>query len=296
MQPYNNCQDWPVASGHPRFQENDMDPLQALVLGIVQGLTEFLPISSSGHLALIPWLFGWKDPGLTFDVALHMGTLIAVIGYFWRDWVDMFGGFARTVRRRSMADDAQGRLFWLLVVASIPGAIVGALAESAAANALRAPAVVASLMIGVAFLLIAAEAAGSRKRLLKDIGLSDAVIVGISQAIAICPGVSRSGITMTTGLFAGLSRETAARFSFLMSTPIIAGAGLFSLRHVLKEGLPSDERMAFFLGFLAAAAVGYLAISVLLRYIQHHSLRVFAYYRFAFGALVLAIVLIGVRG
>lgn len=265
-------------------------------MGVVQGLGEFLPISSSGHLILVPWLFGWKDPGLTFDIALHMGTLLAVVAFFWRDWVDLVGGFARSLRSRQVAEDPAAKLFWLVAIASVPGAVIGALGESAAEGVLRSPPIIAGFMIAVAFLLIAAERFGSRKRALKDTRLSDALIIGLSQAIAICPGVSRSGITMSTGLFLGQTRESAARFSFLLSTPIIAGAGLYNLRHIVKGGLPVDERLAFLIGFATAAVVGYLAIGVLLRFIQRYSLRAFAYYRFGFGALVIAVVLLRAGG
>jgi len=273
-----------------------LDPFQALVMGIVQGLTEFLPVSSSAHLVLLPWLFGWRDPGLTFDVALHIGTLFAVIGYFWRDWWQLVGGLGRSLSRRRLADDPQARMFWLLVIASVPGAVVGALAEDAVESWLRAPAIIAALTIGLGLVLVLAEAIGSRDRLMKHLGLGDAILIGISQALAVCPGVSRSGVTITTGLFRGLTRDAAARFSFLMSTPIIAGAGLYNLRHLLTGGLPADERLGFAIGFTAAAVVGFLAIKLLLRYLQRNSLLVFAYYRFALGALIFAVILAGVRG
>ena len=273
-----------------------LDPFQALVMGIVQGLTEFLPVSSSAHLVLLPWLFGWRDPGLTFDVALHIGTLFAVIGYFWRDWWQLLGGLGRSLSGRRPADDPQARMFWLLVIASVPGAVVGALAEDAVESWLRAPAIIAALTIGLGLVLVLAEAIGSRDRLMKHLGLGDAILIGISQALAVCPGVSRSGVTITTGLFRGLTRDAAARFSFLMSTPIIAGAGLYNLRHLLTGGLPADERLGFAIGFTAAAVVGFLAIKLLLRYLQRNSLLVFAYYRFALGALIFAVILAGVRG
>jgi undecaprenyl-diphosphatase len=272
-----------------------MDPLQALIMGILQGLTEFLPISSSGHLILLPWLLGWPDPGLTFDVALHMGTLLAVLAYFWSDWVELVKGAIRTITRRRYQDDRQARLFWLLVIASIPGAVVGALAEKAAETWLRAPAIVATLMIGLGILLLLADRFGNQKRQLYQIGLSDAIIVGISQAFAVMPGVSRSGVTITAGLFRGLDRATAARFSFLMSTPIIAGASLFNMRHVVQGGLPVDERLAFGIGVLSAALAGFMSIKLLLYYLQNNSLRVFAYYRFAVGLAVFALLLTGIR-
>lgn len=272
-----------------------MDPFQALAMGIVQGLTEFLPISSSAHLVLLPWLLGWNDPGLTFDVALHIGTLLAVVGYFWRDWWQILLGLGRTLTGRRLADDVEARLFWLLVVASIPGAVVGALAENAVESWLRAPAIIAALTIGLGLVLVLAEALSSRDRLLKHLGLGDSILIGISQALAVCPGVSRSGITITTGLFRGLTRDAAARFSFLMSTPIIAGAGLFNLRHLVKDGIPAGEGLAFAIGFVAAAVVGFLAIKLLLHYLQRNSLHIFAYYRFALGLFIFGLLLAGVR-
>lgn len=267
-----------------------MDPIQALILGIVQGLTEFLPVSSSAHLVVFPWLFQWKDPGLTFDVSLHAGTLLAVIAYFWRDWVRLVHGAWLGVKAGRPAGNGEARMFWLLALASIPGALAGAVLEDAAETTLRAPALISALLVGVGVILIVGERLGSRDRLLKHIGVRDAVLIGISQALAILPGVSRSGITITTGLFRGLTRDAAARFSFLMSTPIIGGAALFNMRHLAK-GLSGDERQAFAIGFTAAAVVGFLAIKLLMSYVQRNSLMVFAYYRFGFGALILGLLL-----
>lgn len=272
-----------------------MDPLQALAMGALQGLAEFLPISSSAHLILLPWLFGWHDPGLSFDVALHMGTLIAVLSYFWQDWLILLRGMMRTITGRQLTSDSYGRLFWLLVISSIPGAVVGALLEQEAETWLRAPAVVATFMIGLGLLLMLAEATGKRNRLLTQIGLRDSTLLGLSQALAIMPGVSRSGITITTGLFRGLTRDAAARFSFLMSTPIIAGAGIFNMGHLVKNGIPGDERLAFAIGIVSAMLVGFLAIKVLLYYLQRNSLRIFAYYRLAAGLAIFILLLTGLR-
>jgi undecaprenyl-diphosphatase len=272
-----------------------MDPFQAMVKGVLQGLTEFLPISSSAHLVLIPWLFGWQDSGLTFDVALHVGTLFAVLAYFWRDWWQMLQSMVRTLAKRRLDDDPAARMFLLLVLASIPAAVVGAIAEEAVESWLREPLIIAALLIGLGALMLVAEAIASRDRLLKHIGLPDAVLIGLSQALAICPGVSRSGITITAGLFRGLTREAAARFSFLMSMPIIGGAGIYNLRHLVSDGLPPGEQLSFAIGFISAAVVGFLTIKLLLHYLQRNSLRVFAYYRFALGLLVLTFALVGPR-
>ena len=271
-----------------------MDPIQALAMGVVQGLTEILPISSSAHLVLLPWVFGWSDPGLTFDVALHLGTLIAVVAFFWRDWVGLIGGFWRTLTARRKVDDREARLFWLVVFASVPGAIAGAALESQAESAFRAPLVVAGLMIGLGIVLMVAEYVSTQTKLLEHVGIGDSAWIGIAQALAIMPGVSRSGITISAGMFRGFTREAAARFSFLMSTPIIAGAALFQLRHLLG-GIPANEQMAFIVGVATSAVVGYLAIRLMLSYVQHHSLRVFAYYRFAIGVGIVLLLLTGTR-
>lgn len=271
-----------------------MDPIQAMVLGVVQGLTEFLPISSSAHLVLFPWLLGWSDPGLTFDVSLHVGTLIAVLAYFWKDWLRLFGSLARLGRGDAGAS-GEAKLLGLLVIASIPGAIVGVLLESAAETWLRAPAIIGALTFGLGVLLVIAEVVGKRKRLLPGIRLGDAALIGLSQALAIFPGVSRSGITITAGLFRGFTRDAAARFSFLMSTPIIFGAGVYNTRNLLESGLPADQQFGFAIGFLSAAIVGFLTIKLLLHYLQRNSLLVFAYYRFALAALIFAAILSGVR-
>ncbi len=253
---------------------------QAFVLGLVQGLGEFLPISSSAHLVVTPWLFGWHDPGLTFDVALHVGTLLAVVGFFWRDWVSLISHGLRFDGTR------EGGLFWLLVIATIPGAAAGYTLEKYAESAFRAPALVALMLALLGAILYAADRRGQKHREVDQIRLLDAIWIGISQAFAIIPGVSRSGATMTMGLVQGLTREAAARFSFLMIAPITAGAALLKLRHLTG----ADLNAPFIVGTVTSAVVGALSIKFLLGYLQRHSFRIFAWYRLAFAAVILLVI------
>ena len=255
---------------------------QAIVLGLCQGLGEFLPISSSAHLVLIPWLFHWEDPGLTFDIALHIGTLIAVIIYFWKDWLRLVTqGF--TAPRTT-----DGRLFWYLVIATVPGAIVGYALEQKAETIFRTPLLIAVSLIVMGAILFWAESKSAKKDDLKNITLRTSFLIGLSQALAIIPGVSRSGITMTTGLLSGLNREAAARFSFLLSTPIILGAAIIKVPHLVCQ--PGMINTNFLIGMVVACITGIASISFLLRYIQTKTFLPFVWYRFALGALVIIII------
>jgi undecaprenyl-diphosphatase len=252
---------------------------QAIVLGIVQGLTEFLPVSSSAHLILVPWLFKWpEDPGLAFDVVLHLGTLLALLVFYWREWLDMVLSLANGNR-------AQRRLLFLLIVASVPGAIIGVLLEKQAETIFRSPVLIAGTLAILGVLLWAADAYGSRKRKIDDITFLDAILVGLSQALAIIPGVSRSGATITTARFLGIDRADAANFSFLMATPIIAGAGLVEARKFFHSGLTAQLGW----GFTASAVFGLLAIFGLLKFVRTHSYRSFAIYRIALAILVVVV-------
>jgi undecaprenyl-diphosphatase len=275
---------------------------QAIVLAIVQGLTEFLPISSTAHLWLVPWLLGWKDPGLTFDVALHAGTLVAVLAYFWRYWVEMAtlvlgrggdgaGAPNPAVRGHSAQADLRQnpRLLWYLVVATIPAGLAGWRFEHAAEEQLRSPIVVGAALIVIGLFMWAGDRLGKRERDLGHVGLLDSFLVGVAQALAVIPGVSRSGITMTAGLFRRMKRETAARFSFLLSTPLIAGAALKKGLEIRHAGLPQDMRLPFLCGVLVSALVGYLVIAVLIRYLERRTFKVFVVYRIALGVVVLLI-------
>jgi len=259
--------------------------LQAIVLGLFQGLGEFLPISSSAHLVLVPWLFHWEDPGLTFDIALHVGTLIAVIAYFWKDWLRLVTqGF-------TAPKTTDGRLFWYLVIATVPGAIVGYALEKKAETIFRTPLLIAVALIVMGAILYWAERKSAKKDDLSNITLRTSFLIGLSQALAIIPGVSRSGITMTTGLFSGLSREAAARFSFLLSTPIILGAAIIKVPYLVRH--PDVIDANFLIGMVVAFITGIASISFLLRYVQTKTFLPFVWYRFAIGALV--IILINVR-
>jgi len=256
--------------------------IHALILGIVQGLGEFLPISSSAHLVLIPWLFGWEDPGLTFDVALHMGTLLAVVLYFGKDWVELF----KAALRRRASDDK--RIFWYIVVATIPGGLFGLALEKQAENAFRNPLLIGIMMIVMGLILYIADKK-PRIRKMDTMSLADSLWIGLSQALAIIPGVSRSGSTMTAARFLAMTREDAARFSFLMSTPIILGAGVLKLRHLTMAAL----NLPFFVGVISSFVVGILSISFLLRYLKNSNFGLFVGYRVIVGVIVIAFALAG---
>ncbi|NLH26908.1 MAG: undecaprenyl-diphosphatase UppP [Syntrophomonadaceae bacterium] len=256
---------------------------QSVVMGLVQGLGEFLPISSSAHLVLVPWFFNWLDPGLTFDIALHIGTLIAVIAYFWRDWVKLIMGAFQGTKSK------EGRLFWYLVLATIPGAIMGLLLEEKAETVFRNPVLIAVMLIVLGVILYWADRKGRKLTDVNNISLGQSLMIGISQALAIIPGVSRSGITMTTGLLLGLTREGAARFSFLLSAPVIFGAGLIKVPDILAN--PGMINTPFLIGMLVSALSGAASIGFLLKYVQKKNFLPFVWYRFLLGAVVLLVAL-----
>jgi undecaprenyl-diphosphatase len=258
----------------------------AVTLGLIQGLSEFLPISSSAHLILAPWFFGWPDPGLTFDVALHVGTLIAVVIYFWRDWIALF-------RPAPRPRSPEGRLFWLLIVGAIPGGIAGALLDNLAEQTLRSPLLIAGTLSVMGLVLFAADHWGRRDRGLLDISPSDAVLIGIAQALAIVPGVSRSGTTIAMARGRGIERADAARFSFLLGSPIILGAALFKLRHLV--GVPGAIDGPFLAGVATSAVVGMLSIGFMLRYLRNAGFGIFVVYRLLLAGLVIATLVLGLR-
>jgi undecaprenyl-diphosphatase len=254
--------------------------IRDVILGIIQGLTEFLPVSSSAHLAIIPWLFGWNDPGLGFDVALHLGTLLALLIYYRQDWIAMIVSVFKGGRE-------QRRLLLLLIVASIPGAVFGLLFEKQAETVFRSPLLIAAMMTALGVLLWVFDRSRKLRRTVGDMTLRDAVLIGLSQAFAIIPGVSRSGVTITTALALRVRRDDAANFSFLMATPIIAGAGLVKAHELIKNGLDS----ALAAGFIASAVFGLLAISMLVNYVRVRSYQPFVWYRIAFAVVVIIVYL-----
>jgi undecaprenyl-diphosphatase len=258
---------------------------QALILGILQGLSEFLPISSSAHLALAPWILHWPDPGLAFDVALHFGTLVAVIWYFWAEWIRLLIAAKDIVVKRRVETEAEKRVV-LLIIATIPGAIAGLALEKQAEHTFRDPRLVAVALIVMGFLLWFIDRFAARDRTLATMRWTDALVTGIAQMFAIIPGVSRSGSTITAGRALRFTREDAAVFSFLMSMPIIAAAAVLKMPQAIREqGLSAP----MVIGVIASAVSGWLAISVLLRIVTKHSYGVFAVYRIILGAAVLVI-------
>jgi undecaprenyl-diphosphatase len=271
-----------------------MDTLiQALVMGIVQGLTEFLPISSSGHLIIVPFLFGWTDPFITslaFSVMLHVGTLLALLVYFRTEWFRLVpAGFA-TLRDRSFRGDPDRRLAWLLVAATIPAALAGFLFGDVIEEYVREVGLVALMLVVGGAIMWIADHWGSQTRDVGDVTFPIAVGIGAAQAIALVPGVSRSGISISAARFAGLNREAAARFSFLMATPVTAGAALFEVRKLVTGEAGVDVAVGpLIVGMVAAFVSGILAIGFLLRYLRTRSLNVFVAYRFILAAIVVVV-------
>ena len=269
--------------------------LQALVIGAVQGLTEFLPISSSGHLILVPYLLGWTDPfinSLAFSVMLHMGTLAALLAYFWRDWARLVPAGLAAVRDRSFRGDADRRLAWLLAATLPPAIVLGVLLSDFFEEKVRQPILVAAMLVVGAAILWLADRLGRRTDGIERLGFAGAFGIGCAQALALVPGISRSGISISAGLALGLTREAATRFSFLMATPVIAGAGLFELRKLLAGEVTSDvTTAAIVVGFVAAVISGLAAIHVLLGFVRNHSMTVFVAYRLALAAIVVIVVL-----
>lgn len=263
---------------------------QALVLGTLQGLTEFLPVSSSAHLSLTPWVFGWQPAGLAFDVSLHIGTLLALLWYFRAEWVKLAQGGVTLLRHRRPVDDGS-RQALLIVIATIPAGLAGLLLEDLAETVFRAPIITAIALIVMGALLWGIDAKRPQARARERMRWQDALLVGFAQCLALVPGVSRSGSTITAGRALGFDRGSAAVFSFLMSLPIISAAALFKVPDALRE---SGLSLPLLVGIAAAAVSSWLAIAVLLRFVKSRSYAVFAYYRFALGALIIG--LIATRG
>jgi undecaprenyl-diphosphatase len=281
-----------------------LSPLQAMVLGIVQGLTEFAPVSSSGHLILVPWLLRWcivtrtnEALNKTFDVALHMGTFVGAAVYFWHDIVRYLGAWVRSMRHRAVRSTDE-RLAWALVVGTIPGAIAGALGEDVIDKKLGQPWLIAIMLALFGVLLYVVDRRARQTRNFGDIRMGDAIFIGIAQAVALQPGVSRSGVTITASRGVGLEREAAARFSFLLSLPIIGGAGVYKGLKLLSgsEHIPTGFGGAFVAGMVASAASGFLVIWFLLAYLRRRDFAPFVIYRLLAAAFVLAIIAAGIRG
>jgi len=268
--------------------------LQSLILGIIQGIGEFLPISSTAHLILAPYFFGWKDPGLVFDVALHIGTLIAVVAYFWKDWIYILKIFFQNKlfniqysifnSSEDLKNKYPSNILWLLIFATVPGALAGYFLENYAENYLRNPLIIAFFLFFVGLILYLVDKYRKHQKTIGEINFKDALIIGFSQAVAVIPGVSRSGSTIIAGLLRGVDREGAARFSFLLSTPIIFGAAIAKLPNILDGNFNS---VVLFVGVLSSAVSGYFAISFLLKFIQRVSYALFFWYR-----LILAVVIV----
>jgi undecaprenyl-diphosphatase len=269
--------------------------IQALVMGIVQGLTEFIPVSSSGHLVLVPWFFGWKDPfidSLAFSVMLHMGTLLALLIYFWRDWLRIVPAGLASIRDRSIGGDEYRKLAWLIVIATIPAVLVGPLfSDSVEALVREAPRVAIMLCVGAAILWLA-ERWGARDRDMGALSYAGALAIGVAQVIALLPGISRSGISISAGMFLGLTRESAARFSFLMATPVVAGAGVWEGRKLFtgEAGVSPDVHLTV-IGFLAAFVAGMVAIRFMLEFLRRQPNTLFIVYRVLLAIAVFLVLL-----
>ncbi|MCX6763422.1 MAG: undecaprenyl-diphosphatase UppP [Candidatus Moranbacteria bacterium] len=259
--------------------------IQPLILGIVQGLGEFLPVSSTAHLILAPYFFHWEDPGLAFDVALHLGTLIALLAFFWRDWLCIFElAFKNKVQSSRFKVQSYGNnILWLIVAATIPGILAGYFLENSAERSFRSPILVALMLAVFGLFLYLTDKYSRGQKNLGQVSWRSAIFIGIAQAIAIIPGVSRSGITITGGLLAGLDRVSAARFSFLLSTPIIFGAVIFKITDLFESGMDKN----ILIGILAAAISGYLAIKYLLKFIERVKYGIFFWYRLALAIVII---------
>jgi undecaprenyl-diphosphatase len=277
-----------------------MTLIQATILGLVQGLTEFLPISSSGHLILVPWLFGWHltmslDLEKTFDVALHLGTFIAIVVLMRSDIWKVLKAFFGSIWRRKI-QSSEEKLAWLLLISTIPAGIIGVAFESFIEDKLGQPWLIAVLLIGFGVILWAVDSIAARKNDLRSLRWYHALFIGVAQALALAPGVSRSGVTLSALRGLKISRPEAVRYSFLLTVPIIGGSAVYKgLKVAANGGLPAGTGMPFLLGTITAAISGFIAAWFLLRYVRSHSLRPFVWYRFAFGVLILVLIVAGLR-
>ena len=263
-----------------------MNLLYAIFLGLLQGATEFLPISSSGHLALVEAFLGIEEGGLAFDVALHLGTLLGVVLYFRRDILMISAAVLKPLEKTEEA--RENRLLAIYICfGTMPAVVAGYLLKDVVETVFRSPVLIAAALAGAGLLLLLADRTGKHQKNMKSLRFADVAVIGLAQALALMPGVSRSGITMTAGLLRGFNRMSAARFSFLLSVPVILGAGVFNLPAIIKHGSEPGQLGFYLAGFTAAAVSGYLVIAFLLRFVQSHTFALFAYYRFILAGLVL---------
>jgi undecaprenyl-diphosphatase len=269
-----------------------MSLFQALVMGIVQGATEYIPVSSSAHLVLVPWLLGWDDAPFTFEVLVQWGTLVGVFIYFWRDLWDIARDMVLGLAHRQPLETESARLGWYILLGTVPAVIFGFLLKDIFEAAFAAPLAAAVFLLGTAAILMVAEHFGRRERSMGDLGWLDALIVGFWQVLALFPGISRSGSTISGAMLRGFDRPPAARFSFLLSVPALLGAGFLAIVDLLEAGSLGTDLPAILVGFVAAAITGYLCIRWLLGYLQRHSLRVFAIYCATFGLFCLIVALV----
>jgi undecaprenyl-diphosphatase len=264
--------------------------IRALILGTIQGATEFLPISSSGHLVLFPAFLGWESPSLVFDSTVHLATLIAVVAIFWRDLLTLIIAWWRGLMKGRPLESTESQLAWWVILGTIPGILAGLLLEDTFESFFTSPRAAGGFLLLTAVLLVLAEVLGKRQRDISSITWLDSLLIGIGQAAAISPGLSRSGTTITVGMLRGLTRESAARFSFILSVPIITGAGLVQLYDLIKHGDFAAEAPLLIIGFFSAAASGYLAIRWFMAYLQKRPLYPFSVYCVVVG--ILAIILL----
>ena len=254
-----------------------MTPLEALVLGIVQGVTEFVPVSSSGHLVLVPWLFGWSEPGLAYSAFLHWGTLVAVMAFFRHDLYQILLAWFTSIRDRSL-EDPNARIAWWILIATIPAGVIGLVFQDFFETLFNSPRVVACFLLVTALILTVSERLGGQRKSADEMPWYDALIVGLAQSAAITPGISRSGATIGAGLLRGVTRASATRFSLMLMVPSIFGAGILSSLDLAKEGLFGNGLLVLTIGFISAATSGYLAIRWMVAYLTRHPLTVFAIY------------------
>ena len=266
-----------------------MTLFQAFILGVLQGATEFLPVSSSGHLVLVPWLLNWTASSLAFDAVVHWGTAVAVIAYFWRNWVTLASAFIKATILKSPDHKSGARMVWFILLGTIPAALLGYLLDDFFEAMFGRPTVAAGFLLVTATLLAASERMGRRERDLDTLDWLDALLIGLAQALAIFPGISRSGSTIATGLARGLRRESAAQFSFLIATPVILGAGLLKVLDLAQAGGLAAQAPALVVGFVTAGAVGLGCIHFLMHYLQRRSLYPFAIYCAAAGIICLIV-------